>query len=269
MKILKRDGRLETFDFQKIIATLKRSGFPEDEAREIAEEVAQEAFDGIKSRQLLKIVKRKIRQRKPVLASRYDLKRALFALGPAGYSFEDFLAHLFAKLGYLVQVRQMIKGECAWHEVDLVIEKDGRKAMVEAKFRTNGKGKVEIKEALYTYARLIDLKKAGFEQGYLVTNARFTTEVISYAECCGLELLSWDYPAEASLAQLIDRNKLYPVTLLPGLNSWIKKGLLEIGVVLAEELVELDPQLLRAKGLNEEEIAKLKKLSQKILNQNH
>lgn len=269
MKILKRDGRLEPFEPEKIIATLKRSGFTEGEAEEIAEEVSQEAFDGIKSRQLLKIIKRKIRQRKPVLASRYDLKRALFALGPAGYSFEDYLARLFAKLGYLVQVRQLVKGECAWHEVDLVIEKNGVKSMVEAKFRTNGKGKVEIKDALYTYARFIDLKGVGFQQGYLATNARFTAEVISYAECCGLRLLSWNYPAEENLAQLIDRNKLYPVTLLTGLSGRVKKGLLETGVVLAEELVTFDRQLMREKGFSEEEIEKLKKVAQKILNQNH
>ncbi len=245
-------------------------GLTENEAREIAEEVAREVFEGIKSRQLLKIIKRKIRQRKPVLASRYDLKRALFALGPAGYFFEDFLARIFLKLGYLVQVRKLIKGECAWHEVDLVIiEEGGKKAVVEAKFRTNGKGKVEIKEALYTYARLLDLQKAGFEQGYLATNTRFTTEVISYAECCGLKLLSWDYPAETSLAQLIDRNKLYPVTLLSGLSSRMKKGLLEAGIILVEELAAFDPQLLSEKGLSEEEISKLKKAAQKTLNQNH
>lgn len=269
MKILKRDGRLEPFELQKIIGTLKRSGFTENEAKEIAEEVSREVFDGIKSRQLLKIIKRKIHQRKPALASRYDLKRALFTLGPAGYCFEDYLARLFLKLGYQVQIRQAIKGECAWHEVDLVVEKNGVKAMVEAKFRANGKGKVEIKEALYTYARLIDLKKVGIEQGYLATNARFTTEVISYAECCGLKLLSWDYPAETNLAQLIDRNKLYPVTLLQGLGSRMKKELLEAGVVLVEELLVFEPQILRAKGFSEEEIARLKKAAQKILNQNH
>jgi hypothetical protein len=141
--------------------------------------------------------------------------------------------------------------------------------MVEAKFRTNGKGKVEIKEALYTYARFLDLKPVGFTTAYLATNSRFTSEVISYAECSGLNLLSWDYPEENNLASLIDRNNLYPVTLLTGLKGRLKRGLLEAGVVLLQELIEVEPYVLREKGLNEEEIKKLKSQAFKALNQNH
>lgn len=267
--VLKKDGRLEPFEPQKIIATLKRSGLTEDEAREVAAEVSQEIFDGIKSRQLLKIIKRKIRQLKPVLALRYDLKRALYALGPAGYCFEDFLARLFLEIGYQTKVRQLLKGKCALHEVDLVLKRNEEKAMVEAKFRTNGKGKVEIKEALYTYARFLDLQTAGFNSAYLATNARFTSEVISYAECCGLKLLSWDYPAENNLAQLIDRNSLYPLTILTGLSPHLRRGLQDVGIILLKELVDAEPEVLKEKRFAEEEIKKLKSEALKILNQNH
>ncbi len=269
MQVLKRDGRFESFSPEKIVKTLKRSGFLEAEAREIAEEVSREAFDGIKTHQLLKIVKRKIRQRKPGLVNRYDLKRALFSLGPAGYPFEDFLSRLYLRLGYQVKVRQLVKGKCAIHEIDLVLEGRGGKAMVEAKFRSNGKGKVEIKEALCTFARLIDLKEVGFTQGFLVTNARFTSEVIAYADCCGLNLLSWDYPSENNLARLVEQNKLYPLTILTGHGSRLKKGLLEAGIMLLDELVQFDTAHLREKGFREEEIDRLKSSAFKVLKANH
>jgi hypothetical protein len=71
----------------------------------------------------------------------------------------------------------------------------------------------------------------------VVTNTRFTTDAISYGNCCGLYLLSWDYPKNDGLRDRIDRLGLYPITVSTLLTNREKQFLLSRDVVLCRELV--------------------------------
>jgi len=51
-------------------------------------------------------------------------------------------------------------------------------------------------------------------QGWLVTNTRCTSDAIQYAECVGLRIMSWRYPATGSLEKMIEEKRLYPATIL-------------------------------------------------------
>ena len=47
-------------------------------------------------------------------------------LGPTGYPFEDFIAKLLQADGYETKVRQILKGECITHEIDVIAEKNNK-----------------------------------------------------------------------------------------------------------------------------------------------
>ena len=71
----------------------------------------------------------------------------------------------------------------------------------------------------------------------MVTNTRFTEDAIQYGKCCGLYLLSWDYPKDDGLKDRIDRLGLYPITVSTLLTNREKQFLLGREVVLCRELI--------------------------------
>ena len=75
-------------------------------------------------------------------------------------------------------------------------------------------------------------------KGWVVTNTRFSKDAIQYSKCCGLYLLSWDYPKHDSLKDRIDRLGLYPITVSTLLNNREKQFLLSRDVVLCRELIQ-------------------------------
>jgi hypothetical protein len=93
-------------------------------------------------------------------------------------------------------------------------------------------------------------------KGFVVTNARFTKDAIEYAECVGLELISWDYPAESSLKYYIDKSGMHPITSLNSLTKAQKSNLLKDGIVLCRELVKSEIAL-RNLGLSDKQIGKV------------
>jgi len=43
-------------------------------------------------------------------------------LGPAGYSFETYIGELLKEQGHQVMLRQMVRGLCVEHEIDVISE---------------------------------------------------------------------------------------------------------------------------------------------------
>ena len=124
--------------------------------------------------------------------------------------------------------------------------------MIECKFHSDQRRFCNVKIPLYIQSRFLDVmakweKQKGhetkFHQGWVATNTRFTTDAIQYAECSGLKLLSWDYPANNSLKSRIDKAGLHPLTALTTLTKAEKTKLLDKGIVLCKELHET-PQML-------------------------
>src|SRR3989344_2359712 len=157
------------------------------------------------------------------VAARYSIKRAVFALGPSGFPFEQFLAEVLRAHGWKAQTGVALNGRCAPHEVDVFAEKNGRRIGVEAKFHNDAGGKTDIKDALYVHARYQDLRatpdtSSHVDEGWLVTNTRFTRNAIRYAQCSGLSLIGWDYPHGRGLLALIEEVKVHPLTCLTTLS---------------------------------------------------
>ena len=83
------------------------------------------------------------------------------------------------------------------------------------------------------------------DRGLLVTNTKFTSEAIAYAECSGVELLGWGYPAQNNLFDRMSRAKVYPITALVALSRAEKRLLIEQGTIAIDQFVKnrrrLDP----------------------------
>ena len=237
--VVKEDGSKEKFDSKKVMRAVRRSGMSAKESEIVLKLLKPHLKSGITTKQIYSRVYGIIRQLRPEVTHRYNLKRALILLGPSGYDFEDFTGKLFECMGYKTEVRQIPIGKCVTHETDVIARKGKEKLMVECKFRNEPGTKCRIQTALYIYARFMDLrdgakiyKKHPFTKPCLVTNARFSRDARDYAKCMGMRLIGWRYPFSESLEVLIDKTKCYPISVIKmiphTLDILLKRGIVTV-----------------------------------------
>ncbi len=252
--VIKASGDKELFSEEKLASSIRRAGIPEDLQKTVANHVRGKLYDGIKTSEIYNhIVEFLERSEYPYAKTRYSLKQAIMTLGPSGYPFEDYLAKVFTAEGYQTQVRQILQGTCVTHEIDVVLEKQGTRAIVEAKYHNTPGIKTTIHVSLYTKARFDDVKeKNNIAQAWLVSNTSVTVDAISYAQCVGMKIMSWNYPNENSLRELIEKHRLFPITALTTVSLQHKQQLLNNHVVLCKQICE-NESLLDSLSLPEEQ----------------
>lgn len=264
--IVKGDGSREPFETKKLEASLRRSGAEPELAAQITEKIAATVKDGMTTTEIYKNAYKLLHKEEKVTAARYSMRRAILDLGPTGYPFEDFISEMMRLRGYNTKLRQVIKGKCTTHEVDVVFEKEGRTIGAELKFHNQPGFKTDLKTALYVEARYRDIfegakeegKKCVIDEGYLMTNTKFSRTAIDFAECAGIRLVGWSYPKEENLLNMIQETGVYPVTVLSSISRKEKERLLMDGVALCRTVAEDPESLLRAgirKGKHQEIIA--------------
>ena len=251
--VVKADGTTEEFDFTKLQRSLRRSGASEADAKEIASHVEAEIHEGIHTQEIYRHAFSFLKAREePAVVARYSLRRALFGLGPTGFPFEDFLARLFEYEGYTAKTGMIVKGKCATHEIDVAAYKADHAFIVEAKFHARPGIKSDLQVALYSYARMLDLRDeklcgddvCGVKDLWIITNTKFTSAAVNYAACVGLNLLGWDYPAKNNLYDRVQASKLYPITVLQSLTDGEKAMLLSKEIIVCADIVK-KPHILR------------------------
>ena len=255
MLITKADGTVEAFDPDKLRRSLKNSGAGESEIDDIVKEIEATAFDGMKTQDIYRRAFSLLKGAEASVTARYSLRRALFGLGPTGFPFETFLARLFKHQGYDARTGLLLQGRCALHEIDVAAFKSDHAFIAEAKFHARPGLKSDLQVAMYSYARLLDLSDqkicaedvCGIKNLKLITNTKFTHAAIKYAECVGVELLSWDYPKKGNLYEMISTGRLYPISVMQGLTLGQKQLLLAQNIVMCEDIAR-NPQALS--GLN-------------------
>ncbi len=259
INIIKYSGESVVFDSDKIRKSLQYSGTNKKEIDQIIEIVKSGLYDGISTKEIYKIVFEELNKKGRPKAGRYNLKRGILELGPTGFPFELFIGELLKHQGYKVNVGVIVQGHCVKHEVDVVAEKDNKHFMIECKYHSSFKTKCNVKIPLYIQSRFLDVEKQWkkqsghnhkFHQGWVVNNTRFTLDAIAYAKCVGLKLLSWDYPENKSLKELIGIYGLYPITCLNTLRKNEKQKLLDNGIVLCKQLC-LEPSILKKIGIKQ------------------
>lgn len=258
MLITKADGSVEEFKPNKLRNSLKHAGANNSEIEEIVKKIESELYEAIKTEEIYSQAFKYLRELETPTAARYSLRRALFGLGPTGFPFEDFLARMFQEEGYETRKRIHIQGKCAQHEIDVGAFKQNHAFVAEAKFHARPGIKSDLQVALYSYARKLDLSDqkicasdvCGIKNFWVITNTKFTSTAENYAECVGLNLLSWDFPKKNNLHDRIQATGLYPVTVLQGLSTAQKRALLDRNVIVCRDLVKR-PQMLRYTHISE------------------
>jgi len=257
--VINSRGEKEPFSFNKVYKSARRAGASKELAFKIAKEIEKIVYPGIKTSKIYRKVLQFLAKEDVESRIRFGLKEAIRRLGPSGFPFEKFIGEIFRAQGYRVEFGLNLKGKCGVkYEIDFIAYKDNLFYLGECKFHLNPGERVDLKVGLMNYARFLDLKEGEYckrFEGYnilplIVTNAKFTNQVIRYSNCVGQELLGWKYPRGRGLEKIIEEHKLYPVTILPS----FRKSFIEI---FSSKKIMLVKDLLR---YSQEELSQITNL---------
>lgn len=251
-QIIKSSGTIEPFSAEKLLESIRSAGASDEQAKMISRSVVKHLDEISSTKSIYDFVLANLKKMPPGIAARYNLRRALADLGPSGFPFEKFIAELFSSLGYKTQTNQTLTGECVDHEIDVLLRREAHKLpeLVEAKFHNQPGIRSGVQTALYMQARFQDLANQ-VSHVWLVTNTKFSGDAIKYGECKGMKLLSWDYPKNKGLGMLIRQNNVHPITALTTLKPKEKIKLIESGIVLVRQLVDLQGQSVPSDAIEE------------------
>ena len=247
--IQKASGELVPFSSSKLRQSLVRSGAEEVVINQIVKEIEEWILGQaiIPSNKIYARAFSMLRKMTTSNAARYKLKTAMMELGPTGHPFEHFVGEIYRSLGFDVKVSVILDGHCVTHEVDVVATKENHQRFIECKYYQSTGKNANVQVPLYIRSRVDDIirkKKtaSGFENftfsGGVVTNTRFTSDAEAYGECSGLFLMSWDYPKGNGLKDIIDREKIFPVTSLSNLTYSHKQALMDKGIVICRQILK-------------------------------
>lgn len=246
VKVIKSSGKKVKFSLDKLRSSLRKSGADNETINQIIDKVRDELYPGISTNEIYNRAFALLKKKGSYLASKYKLKKAIYELGPTGYPFERFISAILKYSGYETQVGEILQGACVTHEIDVIAHKDTTTTIVECKFHSEEGRNCNVKVPLYIASRYRDVKahwdskpqNTKLNEGWVVTNTRFTLDALQYGKCAGLYLLSWDYPKNDGLRDRIDRLGLFPITVSTLLSSQEKQFLLSRDVVLCKDLID-------------------------------
>ena len=250
--VIKRDGEQVVFDDQRVIRSIERAGVPKELHDRVLQHIKEriQADNTITTDEIFYHIREFLVGKDKKSALRFNLRQAIFELGPTGFPFEQYLARIFRDQGYKVETNLQMRGECVSHEIDVLLEKDGKREVIEAKFHNQTFGKTDVQVILYTYARFLDVSKTNNIDGvWVATNTKLTTDAITYAQCKGVKAIAWNYPEDGSLQDCVEKPKMYPITILTDITTEEKRRLVDNNIVLVTELMKISVGELEEKFL--------------------
>lgn len=250
IQVIKSSGEKEQFSEQKVLNSIRRIGLPENLHQEVLQHIKDRLHQNISSFEIFSHISEFLDQKDKGASLRFNLKKALFDLGPTGFPFEKYMEAIFQDMGYKTQVDLMMQGECVQHEIDVLIEKDDKKNIVEVKFHNTPGNKTDVQVLLYTYARFLDVaKRNNIDKVWVVTNTKLSSDSIAYGRCKNINLIAWNYPDSGNLQDFVEKPNLYPITVLNSLSQQEKMRLMQDKIVLTCDLLEKPDQILLNKYL--------------------
>ena len=272
--ITKATGEKELFDESKLINSLERSGADTNTAKKVLDHIKTELTDGMSTKEIYRHAFEVLsREEKPV-ALKYSLRRAIMDMGPTGFPFEKLIAEIFRTKGFEVTTEFTAQGECVEHEIDVTAWNEEKLIMIEAKFHNELGMKSDLKTVLYVNSRWLDLKDKEFDmdkisptsqklrgikkmdEGWLITNTKFSTQAVKYAKCRNMKLVGWNYPREGNLQDMILESGLHPITVLESISHKEKANLMEAGIILCKQALDNQDIVLQS-GIDKEKIQKM------------
>lgn len=272
IKVTKASGKVEDLNSNKLRDSLIRSGADREQADAIIETIIDDSPSYTNTKKIYGLARKYLRQINHASGLRYSLKKALFRLGPSGYPFEKYIGEILKNYDYGVEIGSLVNGKCIKHEIDVLAVNDKEVLTVECKYRNNGGSTIDVKTAMYVHSRFRDLESViktvypgkSF-RGMLITNTRFTTDAIQYAECTGMDLKSWRYPETGGLQEMVEEKKLYPVTVLSGVRSRLIKTLFDNDIILLKDLAVMKTEtMMKMLSLNAKKSQSLKRQADEL-----
>jgi hypothetical protein len=245
--VKKENGELEMFNAEKLQQSLLRSNASIILANDIVKTIETNLKPETPTSDIYHQAFEILKKTEKASALRYSIRRSLIGLGPSGFPFEKFIEKVFQKKGYQTMTGVTLQGNCVEHEIDVIALSDKNELfLTEVKFHNELHLKSDTKITLYIKARFDDLKNVKYsffgkkikpKRMLLITNTKFTNTSIKYAECVGLDLISWDYPQKGNLHSLIYESDTYPITILEALSSSEKMELISAGIITCDDLI--------------------------------
>lgn len=271
--VTKADGRKQKFQKEKVIRTCLRMHASQEIAKIVANKIASKIYDGIPTKEILNMIFDFLKEYKPEIAHRIDLREAISLLRPKP-DFELFVFYILREYGYDVLPNQIVSGECIEHEVDAIARKGNETIYVEIKHHLMYHTYTGLGVFLEAWATFEDLKE-GFKLGknnfdfnkvLVICNTKISNHAKQYAECKDIQHIGWKYPPKQSLEQMIEDRKLYPITILKDLDKKSEEKFGDNGIVLLKQLIEYDiNELSRITRISKDKIAKYIERAKEII----
>jgi hypothetical protein len=245
--IRKASGEWEVFDVNKLKRSLRNAGAEHEIIEGIANDIREWIFEGATTGSIYRRAHKLLRRGEAIGALRYRLKNALFSLGPTGYPFEQFIGEIFRKMGYKVLTGQVVEGMAITHEMDVIATRGKEQHLMECKYTHDQGNRLSVQVPLYVRSRVEDIvEKRSTDPAYrdfsfiswVVTNARFSSDSEAYSSNKKIQLLGWDYPQGKGLKDLIEKEHVYPVTVLKSLGKKEQQQVMESGIVTCDQLLD-------------------------------
>ncbi|MDD5638384.1 MAG: ATP cone domain-containing protein [Candidatus Pacebacteria bacterium] len=251
--VINSENKKEPFSYKKVYQSIKRAGASDDLAKEVASIIKKEAYSGIKTSEIYERIKELLQEKSLKVALRYDLKESIRKLGPTGFLFEKYVGEILKKLGYKVKINQYLPGKCInKYEIDFIAQKRNLIFIGECKYRNLFGDRVHSQDALSNYARFLDilngfyfksLKYKDFKiKTMMVTNTKFTNQAFDYLKCMKINAIGWRTPSNKGLEYLIEKYKLYPITILPSLKGEIKDIFVSQKIMLVQDVLKINSE---------------------------
>ena len=245
--VTKADGSKQLFDIEKIVQTCQRIGANPKVAVQVAQEIENNIYEGITTREVLQTIFKLVGQHKPAVKHLFDLKQGISLMEPKP-EFEVFVRVVLAHSGFQVKPNMILKGLCGEHEVDAIAVKDGLTYLVEAKHHSNYHALTGLDESRIARAIIEDVTE-GYTSGateikidraIIVTNTKYSEHAINYGHCRDILQVGWASPEGFGLRDIVEKNKLYPLSCLRGMSTETRARLVEARIVLIKQLLEQD-----------------------------
>jgi transcriptional regulator NrdR family protein len=245
VNVTKYDGTKQVFNREKIIRTATRMGATRQVAEQIVDEIEKKAYDGISTRKILQMLYTRLKRHKPTLKHQIDLRRALSLLKSAP-DFEKYIQQLLREHGYHVTPNQIIQGKCVQHEVDAIATKNNKTCFVEVKHHIKYHTPTGLDIPRIARAVLEDITEGHqlgqnnykIDYAMIVCNTKLSDYAKQYADCRKISHIGWSSPKNQDLQTMIETKKLYPITILKGLNAYTRNQLISNGILTLKQLTQ-------------------------------
>jgi len=262
--VINSTGDREPFSPQKVYKSARRAGASKALAEKTVTLIEPKVKSGTRTSVIYREIKKILRQENPGVNIRFSLKVGMRKLGPSGFPFEKFIGEVFTRLGFEVRTNVYLSGACLEdYEIDFLARKGNLVYVGECKYRNIAGDKVHLDNVLANQARFLDLLAGSYFKSdiysdhdisgnsarykdcqirsMMVTNEKFTSRAVVYSRCQGIELLGWRYPNNKGLEYLIEKNGLYPITILPSLRGHLQDVLVSKEIMLAKDILNIRP----------------------------